>query len=96
MPLALPPRSPNLNAFAERWVRSVKQECLSRLILFGEDSLRRALTDFLEHYHSERNHQGKGNVLLFPSTETQQEGFGSTVRRRLRLVGLLNHYCRAA
>lgn len=47
---ALPPRSPNLNAFAERWVRSVKQECLSNLILFGEGSLRRALSEFLEHY----------------------------------------------
>src|SRR6202051_1272059 len=64
--LRLPPRSPNLNAFAERWVRSVKDECLSKLILCGEASLRRALTQFQEHYHSERNHQGKGNVLLFP------------------------------
>ena len=94
--LALPPRSPNLNAFAERWVRSVKQECLSRLILFGEGSLRRALTDFLGHYHLERNHQGKGNLILFPSTEATQEGFESPVRRRPRLGGLLNHYCRAA
>ena len=94
--LALPPRSPNLNAFAERWVRSVKQECLSRLILFGEGSLRRALNEFVEHYHSERNHQGKGNLILFPSTEATQEGFESTVRRRPRLGGLLNHYCRAA
>ena len=67
--LALPPRSPNLNAFVERWVRSVKQECLSRLILFGEGSLRRALT---EYYQEERNHQGKGNLLLFPSTNTPQ------------------------
>lgn len=94
--LALPPRSPNLNAFAERWVRSIKQECLSRLILFGEGSLRRALTEFLEHYHGERNHQGKGNVLLFPSKDTPQAALGSTVRRRPRLGGLLNHYCRAA
>jgi hypothetical protein len=93
---ALLPRSPNLNAFAERWVRSVKQECLSRLILFGEGSLRRALAEFLEHYHSERNHQGKGNVLLFPSADTQQTALGSTVRRRRRLGGLLSHYCRAA
>lgn len=77
---ALPPRRPILNAFAERWVRSVKQECLSRLILFGEGSLRRALTDFLEHYHSERNHQGNGHMLLFPSTETPQKGFGSMAR----------------
>jgi hypothetical protein len=64
--LRLPPRSPNLNAFAERWVRSVKEECLSHLILFGERSLRKALTQLQEHYHAERNHQGKNNVLLFP------------------------------
>ena len=63
----LPPRSPNLNAYAERWVRSVKEECLSRLILFGEASLRHALTQYVEHFHHERNHQGKGNVLLFPT-----------------------------
>jgi putative transposase len=80
--LALPPRSPNLNAFVERWVRSVKQECLSRLVLFGEGSLRRALTEFLEHYHAERNHPGKGNVLLFPSKDASQAGPRSSVRRR--------------
>ena len=57
-PLKLPPHSPNLNAFAERWVRSVKEECLSRLVLFGEASLKRAATDYVEHYHSERPHQG--------------------------------------
>ena len=65
-PLALPARSPNLNAYAERWVRSVKEECLSKVILFGERSLRRALSDYVDHFHAERNHQGKGNVLLFP------------------------------
>jgi putative transposase len=92
----LPPRSPNLNAFAERWVRSVKQECLSKLLLFGEGSLRRALTEFLEHYHAERNHQGKGNVLLFPSTDTRHAAGGSMIQRRQRLGGLLNYYCRAA
>ena len=68
-PIQLPARSPNLNAYAERWVRSVKQECLSKLILFGEGSLRRAVTEFIEHFHAERNHQGKRNVLLFPSRE---------------------------
>jgi transposase InsO family protein len=52
----LPPRSPNLNAYAERWVRSVKEECLARLILFGEASLRHALTQYVEHFHHERNH----------------------------------------
>ena len=55
------PKSPNLNAFAERWVRSVKAECLSKLILFGERSLKRALHHYEAHYHQERNHQGKDN-----------------------------------
>jgi Integrase core domain len=62
--LRLPPRSPNLNAFSERWVRSVKSECLSKLILFGESSLRRAPTNFCGYYHAERPHQGKENVLV--------------------------------
>ncbi len=66
-PLRLPARSPNLNSYAERWVKSVKEECLSRLILFGESSLRRALQQYMEHYHGERNHQGKDNRILFPS-----------------------------
>ena len=72
--LRLPPRSPNLNAFAERWVRSVKHECLSHLILFGERSLRRALIQFQEHYHEERNHQGKSNVPLFPARAPLEPG----------------------
>ena len=55
-----------MNAYAERWVRSVKEECLSKVILVGERSLRRALSDYVAHFHAERNHQGKGNVLLFP------------------------------
>src|SRR5580698_4574308 len=57
--MALPARSPNLNAFAERWVRSAKEECLSKLILFGEGPLSRTLAEFSAHYHGERNHQGK-------------------------------------
>jgi len=65
-PLMPPARSPNLNAYAERWVRSVKEECLRKVILFGERSLRQALKEYIEHYHAERNHQGNGNVLLFP------------------------------
>ena len=55
----IPARSPNLNAHAERWVRSIKEECLSKLILFGETSLRRVVSEYLQHYHQERNHQGK-------------------------------------
>ena len=72
---SLPPRSPNLNAYAERWVRSVKEECLSRLILFGEASLRHALTQYVEHFHHERNHQGKGNVLLFPAVSQDSRAY---------------------
>jgi len=64
--LPLPARSPNLNVFAERWVKSLKEEVLSKLILFGEASLMRALREYLVHYHDERNYQGKDNVLLFP------------------------------
>jgi putative transposase len=92
--IALPARSPNLNAFAERWVRSVKQECLSKLILFGEAPLARVLAEYSRHYHSERNHQGKNNKLLFPSPdELNQLG---TVHCRHRLGGLLKYYRRAA
>jgi transposase InsO family protein len=93
--VVLPPRSPNLNAYAERWVRSVKEECLSRLILFGEAALCHALKEYVEHYHHERNHQGKGNVLLFPavSQDTEREG---PIRYRERLGGLLKYYEREA
>jgi putative transposase len=89
-PLALPAHSPNLNAYAERWVRSVKEECLSKVVLFGERSLRRALSEYVEHYHAERNHQGKGNVLLFPrGTSIRRDG---PVQCRERLGGLLHYY----
>ena len=92
--IALPPRSPNLNAFAERWVRSVKQECLSKLILFGETSLKRALAEFVSHYHLERNHQGKDNLLLFP-VHRKRSGRKS-IQCTHRLGGLLKFYARAA
>ena len=94
--LRLPPRSPNLNAFAERWVRSVKEECLSKLILFGEASLKRALTEFQEHYHAERNHQGKGNKLLFPRPTPLESPLRGRVRCQERLGGLLKYYEREA
>jgi putative transposase len=96
-PLKLPARSPNVNAFAERWVRSVKEECLSRLILIGENSLRRALTQYIEHYHRERNHQGKANELLFPlppgPARRRPQG---AIWCRERLGGLLKYYERRA
>jgi putative transposase len=90
----LPPRSPNLNAYAERFVRSIKESCLERLIFFGENSLRNAIREFVGHYHLERNHQGLGNRLIVPM-ETTAEATGA-VERRQRLGGLLNYYYRKA
>jgi len=95
-PLKLPARSPNLNAYAERWVRSVKEEALSKLILFGEDSLRRVLREYLIHFHRERNHQGKGNVLLFPINHQSTPSSNRSVHCRERLGGLLKYYHREA
>ena len=93
-PLVLPARSPNLNAYSERWVKSVKEECLSKVILFGERSWRHALSEYTEHFHAERNHQGKGNVLLFPrDTNIRRAG---PVQCRERLGGLLRYYHREA
>jgi len=87
----LPPRSPNLNAYAERWVRSVKEECLARMILFGEASLRHVLRQYVEHFHAERNYRGKSKVLLFPavSQDPTREG---PIQCRERLGGLLKYY----
>jgi putative transposase len=93
--LALPARSANLNAFAECWVRFVKRECPRKLVLFGEGSLRRALAEYIAHFHKERNHQGKKNLLLFPSSETPLAK-SRVVRRTERLGGLLNFCSRAA
>jgi transposase InsO family protein len=90
----LPPQSPNLNAFAERFVRSIKSECLDRLVLFGEKSLRHAVREYLVHYHAERNHQGVGNVIPFPDDRTATTG--QRVEKSERLGGLLNFYHRQA
>jgi putative transposase len=95
-PIQLPPRSPNLNAFAERWVRSIKEECLSKLILFGEASLQRTAAEFTKHYHHERNHQGKENRLLFPISASLRPRSKSPVVARERLGGLLKFYQHAA
>jgi len=92
-PIRLPARSPDLNAFAERWVRSVKEECLSKLILFGENSLRHALKEYVAHHHHERNHQGKDNLLLFPEPAiAQTNGLEGAIQCRERLGGLLRFY----
>ena len=90
----LPPRSPNLNAYAERFVRTIKESCLDRLILVGERSLRRAVTEFMAHYHLERNHQGLGNRLIVPLVA---HGIGNDrIAARERLGGLLKYYYRPA
>jgi hypothetical protein len=93
-PIPLPARSPNLNSFSERWVKSVKEECLGKLILFGESSLRRALQAYGLHYHEERNHQGKGNALLFPSQARPVGSDQGSVQCQERLGGLLKYYYR--
>jgi putative transposase len=87
----LPPRSPNLNCYAERFVRTIKECCLDleRMILFGEDSLRTAIREFMAHYHRERNHQGIGNVLIMPDNNlTSPHGL---IRCRSRLGRALNY-----
>jgi len=90
----LPPSSPNLNAFAERFVRSIKEDCLDRMICFGENSLRNAVREYLAHYHTERNHQGLGNKLIEPlMTPGNPAG---TVRSTHRLGGMLRYYLREA
>ncbi len=86
--------SPNLNAYAERFVRSLKDECLNRMIFVGQASLRRAVTEYMEHYHAERNHQGRENRLIRPcACDTANDGH---IRRRQRLGGMLNFYHRVA
>ena len=89
-----PYQAPNANAYAERFVRSIKHECLHRVIPFGERHLRRTIAEFVEHYHRERNHQGLENELI--ESASAVEGPVGHIRRRQRLGGLLNYYCRAA
>ena len=88
-----PFRAPNCNAYAERFVRSIKEECLERVIVFGERHLRRTIAEFVAHYHAERNHQGIGNELIDPLERADGQG---RVRRRQRIGGILNYYYRAA
>jgi transposase InsO family protein len=88
-----PAHAPNCNAHAERFVRSIKEECLNRIVPLGEHHFRRTLIQFMEHYHRERNHQGLGNELIersYPQRPTD------TVHCRRRLGGLLSYYYRAA
>jgi putative transposase len=90
----LPPRAPNLNCYAERFVRTIKEGCLERMILFGEESLRTAVREFMAHYHGERNHQGISNLLIIPDPKLAL--CNGAVQRQSRLGGMLNYYRRAA
>jgi len=92
--VALTPfQAPNANAHAERFVRSIKYECLDRMVPIGQGHLRRALKEFVDHYHRERNHQGLENRLIEERALCRRVG---RIRRRPRLGGLLNYYERAA
>jgi putative transposase len=93
-PLLLPPRSPNLNAYCERFVRSIKEEVLHQMIVIGEASLRYVLQSYLTHYHQERNHQGLNNQLI--SAEPGVGRHSGVVVSRERLGGLLTYYYREA
>lgn len=94
--IRLPPRSPNLNAYAERFVGSIKSECMNRLIFFGEASLRHAIGEYISHYEHERNHQGMANRLLVTAANDPAFGSDDAVGRRSRLGGMLNYYHREA
>ena len=88
----LPARSPNLNAHAARFVRTIKESCLERMILFGEGSVRRAIHEFVLHYHHQRNHQGLDNRLIIPEQFVPDSA--AAVQCRSRLGGMLNYYHR--
>jgi transposase InsO family protein len=88
-----PPRAPNCNAYAERFVRSVKEECLNRIVPLGERHLRKTLHEFATHYHCERNHQGLANELIDRPDALRPTG---AVRRRQRVGGILSYYYRSA
>ena len=90
----LPPRSPNLNAHLERYMRSLKSECLDKMIFFGRRSLDRALKQFVAHYHLERNHQGLENRIIEPGSKVGRET--SEIQCRERPGGMLRYYYREA
>jgi len=90
----LPARSPNLNAYAERFVCSIKSECLAQIIPLGERHLRHAVKEYTAHYHVERNHQGLDKRLI--DNRRSVVDMNSAVERRERLGGVLNYYYRSA
>jgi hypothetical protein len=92
--IRLPPKSPNLNAHTERFIRSIKYQCLRRMIFIGEASLRRAIGEYMARYHEERNHQGLGNRLI--RLVPPRAANAGCIQRHRRLGGMLNYYYRAA
>jgi len=94
-PIRLPPKSPNLNAFAERWVRSIKEECLSKLVFFGQQGLEYALWKYMTHYHEERNHQGLKNKIPFPADSYRPDLITGEIVCKSRINGLLKYYYRS-
>jgi putative transposase len=93
-PLRLPAQSPNLNSYAERFVLSIRSECLNKIILFSESQLRRVVANYISHYHSERNHQGLDNELIEKSDSVG--GTRGAIKRKERIGGLLSYYYREA
>ena len=91
--IRLPPKSPNLNSFAERFVLSIKSECLNRMIFFSEAQLHCAIKEYLAHYHLERNHQGVGHKLLKGRAAANSDG---AIVCHQRLGGMLKYYSREA
>ena len=90
----IPANSPNCNPHAERWVRSIKSECLRKMIFFGAGSLRRAIAAYVDHYHRRRNHQALGNMIIVPGAEVGRSS--GEISRCEDLGGVLRYYHRAA
>ncbi len=90
--IRLPPLSPNLKAFAERFVRSIREEGLTKMISVGQGALRRAITEYMTHLHEERNHRGLGSRLFrgYPSVAAND----GSIHRGARLGGMLSYYHR--
>jgi len=87
------PKCPEQNGYAERFVKSIKTECLAKFIFCGERSLRKAVKEYMKHYHHERNHRAMDNLILFPYS-AKTKGKSGTIAKFERLGGLLNYYYR--
>lgn len=92
--ILLSPKTPNMNAYMERWFRSLKSECLDLMVFFGRKSLENAGREHVEHYHAERNHQGLGNELI--QSVDEADSVAGTIECRERLGGMRKYYHRHA